>query len=325
MKRSIVSILLLGFTCWVSQVKAQDTLILYVAPGETMYVSVADTLHTFGLGMTPDVTLDLSGITIERYPTLTNPLSPAINRSFTFNPTAPSFSGMYKFWYEESELNGITETELQLFRYAPIWGVVSKADHDLVRNVMTSQSVVMNPRELTLAPLSSPLPVTWLGVAAKRKDRDVEVTWKTADENDLEGYTVLHSLKGINWEPIGNMLPKGKTENNYALLHLHTSAGKNYYRIQARELKGALKYSKVVMVNIVDNNLLRIYPNPSREGQQATLRLSKPGIIQIRKANGQLVSTSFYQAGIHTLNTKGLIPGTYLINDGERSINWIIQ
>ncbi|MEN9525920.1 MAG: hypothetical protein RLZZ256_1304, partial [Bacteroidota bacterium] len=186
MKRIVVPIFFLSLTVWATSLRAQNTLILYVAPGETMYVSVADTLHTFGLGLTPDVRLDLSGITIERNPTLTNPLNPAINRAFTFNPSAPSFSGIYKFWYEGSELNSITETELQLFRYAPSWGVVTKASHDLVRRVMTSQSVVMSPRELTLAPLASTLPVTWLGVAAERKDRDVQVTWKTAYESDLD-------------------------------------------------------------------------------------------------------------------------------------------
>ena len=325
MKRFAISILFLSFTGWASSAKAQNPLILYVALGETMYVSVADTLHTFGLGLTPDVTLDLSGITIERNATLTNPLNPAITRGFTFNPSAPSFSGIYKFWYEGSELNGITETELQLFRHSPSWGVVTKANHDLLRRVMTSQSVVMNPRELTLAPLAATLPVTWLGVAAERRGLDVEVTWKTADESDLDIYTVMHSLNGVNWEAIGQTRPKNGTENNYTLMHRNAPAGKNYYRIRARELTGELKYSKVVSVTIFDPSLLSIYPNPVSGGQPAMLRLSKPGFIQIWQSDGRLVSTVFYPAGVHTLSTNGLIPGRYLISDGTRSINWIIQ
>lgn len=325
MNRRLLSILFLSFIVSGSSLRAQNPLILYVAPGETMYVSVADTLHTFGLGLTPDVTLDLSGITIERNATLTNPLNPAINRAFTFNPSAPSFSGIYKFWYEGSELNGITETELQLFRYAPSWGVVTKASHDLIRRVMTSQSVVMNPRELTLAPLAATLPVTWLGVAAERRGLDVEVTWKTADESDLDIYTVMHSLNSVNWEAIGQTLPKNGTENNYTLMHRNAPAGKNYYRIRARELTGELKYSKVVSVTVGDQAQLSIYPNPSRGGQPAMLRLSKPGVIQIWQLDGRLVSTTFYPAGIHTLSTRGLHPGMYLISDGTRSINWIIQ
>jgi hypothetical protein len=325
MKRIVVPIFFLSLTVWATSLRAQNTLILYVAPGETMYVSVADTLHTFGLGLTPDVRLDLSGITIERNPTLTNPLNPAINRAFTFNPSAPSFSGIYKFWYEGSELNSITETELQLFRYAPSWGVVTKASHDLVRRVMTSQSVVISPRELTLAPLASTLPVTWLGVAAERKDRDVQVTWKTADESDLDGYTVMQSLNGINWTDIGNASPKGAIENRYDHLHLQPPTGKNYYRIRARELTGELKYSKVVLVNVDDKSLLSIYPNPVQGGQKVMLRVSKPGVIHIWRADGRLVSTAFYPAGTHNLNIKGLTPGIYLISNGEHSVNWIIQ
>jgi hypothetical protein len=167
--------------------------------------------------------------------------------------------------------------------------------------------------------------VTWLGVAAERKDRDVQVTWKTADESDLDGYTVMHSLNGVNWTDIGNASPKGGIENQYDHLHLQPPTGKNYYRIRARELTGELKYSKVVLVNVDDKGLLSIYPNPAQGGQKGMLRLTKPGVIHIWRADGRLVSTAFYPAGTHTLNIKGLTPGIYLIGDGEHSINWIIQ
>lgn len=310
--------------CMVHKAGAQP-FIVYVASGDTMYVTAGDTLHTFGLGLTPNVEFTLTGITIQRSPVLTNPTAGrAVNRSFTFSPAA-SFSGLYKFWYENSELNTLNEPDLQLFYNQSSWSVAPKASHDTVNNVMTSQTVSINPVELTLSTLSSPLPVTWLGIAAQTKNKDVEVTWKTADESDLDIYTVLHSSNSTDWTVIGTAFPKGAAENEYVFLHKNAPAGKNYYRIRAKELTGEIKYSKIASVNMHDPGQLSIYPNPSTGGQNATLRLSKPGVVQIWRINGTLVSSNYYNAGVHSISTAGLTAGIYLISSGEQIIQWIIQ
>jgi hypothetical protein len=299
--------------------------ILYVAPGETMFVSVADTLHTYGLGLTPNVTLNLSDISVYRTTSLTNPnLSPAIQRAFRFTSVL-SFSGMYKFWYTVGELNGITETDLKLFYYTSSWNVAPTANHELVEKVMSSEAVNILPIELTLAPISGSLPVTWLEVAAILKGKDAVVKWKTAAESNLEAYTVMHSLNGINWTAIGTALPKGGVENQYEHLHINPPTGKNYYRIKAKELTGEMKFSKVVFVNINGNTELGIYPNPSAHQQAAVLQVGKAGVIQIWRANGSLVSSTYYPAGTHTINPAGLIPGVYLVSDGQKVITWILK
>lgn len=324
MKKHLASLLIIIMLSTAGRAHAQ-MLVLYVTPGDTMFVSVADTLHTFGLGLTPDVRLDLSGISIYRTPTLTNnSLSPAINRAFKFTPSAPSFSGIYKFWYDNSELNGITEADLELFHYTSNWSTLPQASHDTTTNVMTSQSVVINPKELTLAPLS-PLPLSLLQVAANLKGNNASVTWKTEAESDIEGYTVLHRMNGNNWSALGTATPKMNRENNYEFLHINPPAGRNYYMIKARGLSGATKYSKVVYVNINMNSQLDVYPNPANNKQNATLLLEKPSLIQIRRINGTLVSATYYTAGTHTISTNGLIPGVYLISDGQKVIQWVIQ
>ncbi len=324
MKKHLASLMIIIMLNIADRAHAQ-MLVLYVTPGDTLFVSVADTLHTFGLGLTPDVRLDLSGISIYRTTTLTNnSLSPAINRAFKFTPSAPSFSGIYKFWYTNSELNGINKSDLELFYYTPNWSTAPKASHDTITNVMTSQSVVINPKELTLAPLS-PLPLSLLQVAANLKGNNSSVTWKTEAESDLEGYTVLHSMNGNNWSAIGTATPKMNRENNYEFLHINPPAGRNYYIIKARGLSGATKYSKVVYVNINMNSQLDVYPNPANNKQNATLLLEKPSLIQIKRINGTLVSATYYTAGTHTISTNGLIPGVYLISDGQKVIQWVIQ
>lgn len=324
MRKFLAAGLAISMFCMAGTLSAQR-LIIYVEPGETMYVAPTDTLHAYGLGLTPNITLDLTGISIERNPTLTNPLSRPINRSFTFTPSAPAFSGLYKFWYEADELNGIPKSDLQLFYHTTGWSIVPTETHDTVQQVITSQTTVINPVELTLSTLAAPLPVTWLGVTANKKGRDVQVTWKTAEESNLETYMVMHSTNSMNWTAIGTALPKGAAENNYSFLHVSAPAGKNYYRIKAKELSGEMKYSKIVSVNMDDPGQLSIYPNPSNGRQNATLRLSKPGYVQLWRSNGSLVSSSFYNAGTHSINSSKLTPGTYLISDGQTVVKWIIQ
>lgn len=325
--RKFFSIILAITTSFVFKpVNAQLPNVLYVAPGETMYVSVADTLYTFGLSLTPSTTLDLSGISIYRNPTLANNnLNNAISRAFTFTPTAPAFRGIYKFWYNDAELNGNSETPLQLYYHTNLWSTVPKASHDTILNVVTSDTVNINPRELTLAPFTLPLPVTWLQLAASFRGKEVAVTWKTAAESNLQGYTVLHSSNGSNWMPIGTVQPKGATENNYELLHRNPLMGKNFYMIQSLELVGSSKYSKVVSVNVSENSQLTIYPNPTRRQQSAVLYLGKPALVQIFTINGALLSANYYVAGTHRISTNGIAPGTYLINDGQQVMKWVIQ
>lgn len=318
---SVFTILLLSF----SKTASSQNYILYVAPGESMYVAATDTLHTFGLGLTPNTELNLSGISIYRNTTLTNiGLVPAINRAFTFTPTAPDFRGLYKFFYADAELNGIPEADLKLLHYSGSWAVAATANHDLTQNIMTSATVSILPTELTLAPLVA-LPLTWLDVNARLRDKHVAVTWETADESALDGYTIMHSVNGINWKSIGTANAKLGTNNNYTFLHTNAAVGKNFYRIVARELTGETKLSKVVTVVLASNNLLSVYPNPVSRGQNGTLQLGKAGIVQVFSSNGSLVSETVYPAGTFTLSTKGLLPGVYLISNGENIIKWIIQ
>jgi hypothetical protein len=326
MKKFYRLILVVMATALLNNAKAQLPNVLYVAPGETMYVSVADTLYTFGLSLTPSTRLDLSGISIYRNPTLANnTLNNAISRAFTFTPTAPAFRGVYKFWYNESELNGNSETPLQLYYHTSLWSTVPKATHDTILNLVTSDTVNINPIELTLAPFAVPLPVTWLQLAAGFRGKEVAVTWKTAAESNLQGYTVLHSINGSNWMPIGTVPPKGAAENNYELLHRNPAVGKNFYKIQSLELAGASKYSKVVTVNVGENNQLSVYPNPTRRQQSAVLYIGKPALVQIFTINGALLSANYYVAGTHKISTDGIAPGTYLINDGQQVMKWVIQ
>ena len=303
-----------------------QSLVLYVAPGETMYVAATDTLHTFGLGLTPNTTLDLSGISINRNVTLAStPLNPVVSRAFTFTPVAPDFRGFYKFWYETNELNSIPEDQLKLYYYASFWNIAPTANHDLEENVMTSNTVTILPTELTLAPLFAALPLTWLEINARLNNKQVTVSWETADESDLEGYTVMHSLNGQNWNSIGTAKPQLGTKNSYTFLHTNPATGKNYYRIMASELNGDTKLSKVVTAMLVANNTLSVYPNPVNSQQNGSLQLGKAAVIQIWRSNGTLVSEAAYPAGTHNISTKGLLPGVYFISNGEKVIKWIIQ
>jgi hypothetical protein len=309
----------------VNQVQAQLS-VLYVAPGETMYVTADDTLHIYGLGMTPNTRLDMSGISTYRTVDLANPdLTPAIKRGFTFTPSAPDFKGFVKFWYADSLKNNILENDLQLYYHTNKWNVSLRYALDESENVLNSNTLTILPNELTLASLAIALPMNWLQVGAQAKNNAVVVDWKTADENALEGYSVMHSIDCKTWNEVGTATAKGGAINQYSFVHSQRVVGKNFYRITSKDLSGKQSYSKVVLVNTTQQNTLHVYPNPSLNTRSVSLELAQPSLVKIWRMNGTVVYACYYTAGTHVVQVPDTTPGTYFISNGTETISLIIQ
>ncbi len=114
---------------------------------------------------------------------------------------------------------------------------------------------------------SAALPTNFVNVAAQQKGSAIEVTFNTANEQNMHSYEVEESKDGSSFTKGITLEAKNAATNSYSWLDVTVHNGNNYYRIKAIEKNGAVKYSQVVRVNIgTKRSEFTVYPNPVKGG-----------------------------------------------------------
>ena len=108
------------------------------------------------------------------------------------------------------------------------------------------------------------LPVTFTGIAAHRKNKDVMVKWEVESELLMDKYIVEASTDAWQYHEV-NQVPSLNSSNKsgYAASDVQASAGDAFYRVKGISLGGKIQYSAVVKVAAEKATvLMNVYPNP---------------------------------------------------------------
>jgi hypothetical protein len=139
------------------------------------------------------------------------------------------------------------------------------------------------------------LPVKFISVSALRKEKQVEVKWEIATEQNISIYKVQSSTDGVHFTTIANLNPAGNNNNYqaYSFVDTYVPEGTRYYQVQAVTLDGSFIYSKVVVVRAaVEAAVVKVFPNPIK-GRKINLQLSGLAkgsfTIQLFNTHGQKV------------------------------------
>ena len=109
------------------------------------------------------------------------------------------------------------------------------------------------------------LPVELIRFNAKLlQDKSIQLHWETAMEFNNEGFEVLHSSNGRDFEPIGWVVGHGNSYQlqQYDFVHDNPYAGDNYYQLRQRDYDGTTALSRVISIISEQNVAVDIYPNP---------------------------------------------------------------
>ena len=173
---------------------------------------------------------------------------------------------------------------------------------------------------------SIPLPITLISFNGQFiNSSDVQLSWITTNEINMQSYFIERSSDGINFATIGELNAKGIGSNRSDYMHSDKNVQHDilYYRLRLKEKSGEISYTKTITVS--RNKLVRnfIAPNPVQQGSDAVLVLQsavdKNNIhINIFNSSGQLVfkTNEILQAGKNeiTLSTNKLAKGIYVVN-----------
>ncbi|MCU0403887.1 MAG: S8 family serine peptidase [Chitinophagaceae bacterium] len=213
--------------------------------------------------------------------------------------------------------------------------VQSGSSNTLVRQVNVGDKIIceftssetcvtqktVNSNELTMGEV---LPVFLTRFTGRKTSNANLLEWTTAAEINSREFVVERGNDGVRFEPIGNVAAAGNTSTSkdYSLLDPKFEAGKNFYRLKMIDLDGTFRYSRTVMIDNSNANLITtLSPNPARSGGESLLQLNGLGSAKINITILDVTGASIRNFEVN--NTSGnmqvrmpvqnLSSGTYII------------
>ncbi len=179
-----------------------------------------------------------------------------------------------RFYYDESELNGIPEASLTSFQsysganneWQQIGGTVN------INNNYVEVANVVDFGYWTLGNINAPIPVELISFTSELTENGIVLNWSTATETNNSGWNIERKKLNENlqqdWERIGFVEGSGNstTVQNYSFTDNDLTSGKYQYRLKQIDFDGTFSYSDIIEVEInqlpTEFKLHQNYPNP---------------------------------------------------------------
>lgn len=264
----------------------------------------------------------------------TNGTNNGIKRYFDIQPSSNSgLDATLRFYYFQTELAGIPETELMPFTSdngGVSWQITDYSILDISQNFI-EQNGFNELNRITLAGIYTALPVKEILLSAVASGNRNIVSWKTVDENGISSYTVERSNSGISFYPLYSVAAKGNTVGNsfYSFTDAAPLNGTGYYRIKVIDLNAHHSYSKTVAVNqAVPSDAVTIYPNPADRLLHINYFSDTAATVTIRitgiTGNTVLLQKAAVQKGFNEINCPAahLPNGMYTVQIVSAGCSW---
>jgi hypothetical protein len=131
------------------------------------------------------------------------------------------------------------------------------------------------------------MPLTFTSVKGFKQNNNVEIKWNTANEINVNQYSVQRSGADYHFTPSAVIKANNSASGEYKWIDAGPMEGDNYYRISSTDMDGKIRYSSIVKVNITKQNQdISVYPNPAT-GANLKLQMinQPPGLYEIKLIN----------------------------------------
>jgi hypothetical protein len=175
----------------------------------------------------------------------------------------------------------------------------------------------------TATDVSRPLPVRLVNFKVRATTTAVQVTWRTASEENNAHFVVERSSDAINFVPLAQVAGQLTISQEFSYTYLDQTASQVvapmlYYRLRQRDLDGTATLSPVQVIKwkLPQLGSLRCYPNPMHG--QLTLDLTSwptsSCTVQIIDLTGRSHYSQRLAGGeVHHLVLPALLIGTYVL------------
>jgi hypothetical protein len=262
----------------------------------------------------------------------------SITRYFTVQPVNnTNLNATVRLNYLDAELNGLTETTLNMWRYQGEWKSVGAATKSANQNYVEQTGI----NELTRFTLGNQIAggeFLLSNFAGSCKGPDVRLQWKTANEGHIKQYIVEKSTDGANWQVTTIVAVNPALQNSYNVLI--APGGAIHFRVKVEWVNGQATFSDPIKIdcnkgksavgggnlnatlessNLYENMEVTAGPNPTTDQVSLITKLPQatPLAVELRDMNGKVLWSQQWQmqAGFNrnSINLWQYPSGTYLI------------
>ncbi len=255
-----------------------------IHPQGELVVTRIDSLAPAGTDPDPSAEKAISYWVIRNYGSNVSGLSPMTLR-FTL-PTGSLLSANVADYNMYKRPSNATDTWPEIFMATGI---------DMVQDELEFTGITSFSQVMIAGQLNGSLPVSLISFVAERKnDKQVDLFWQTAAEQENVGFEVQKSADGQNFERIGFVDGAGNSTVLRSYQFADNFASQSaYYRLKQVDTDGSFTYSEVRFVEGPDATGMGIYPNPVRDevNFQASegLRTVEGGSAQLYDRQGRLI------------------------------------
>lgn len=216
--------------------------------------------------------------------------------------------------YTDSDIAGGAESNLIAMKFAAFQSgsATDVGTNTLSFNGLTSFSEFTGGNGSTNDPT---LPVEWLDFSGKEVERDVLLTWSTAQEINNDFFEIERASVNNPFSVIGTIDGQGttKVQSNYQFIDRAPMPGVNYYRIKQIDYDGQFDHSAIISVDwsFRPGYSLRIYPNPTFGS--ISVHMEATGTYQVISMSGQMVKKGRLGVGDQLIDLDQVTPGVYLM------------
>ncbi len=302
-------------------------LVGHIACTQTISSDAAHSVGNLGCQITDGA--GLGSVTVTRHTGSTHSgAGHSLTRWYNISAATADNNVTLRLEYRDSELNGNTESNLNIWRYSGgSWKKYEATSRDTSSNYVEATVEIPSGSSdwvLSDAQDDQSLPVSFVAAAAEYvRDGFIRLTWRVASEVNNRGFEVYRRSEAENtFERIGFVEGRGteSTEYTYTFDDADVRSGVTYhYRLYSVSLGGGREllvedlevYAGTEGELPREFALLQNFPNPFNRGTQIRFRLPQACHVSLRIYNqtGRLVRTvvsGTLDAGEHRLVWDGL-------------------
>jgi hypothetical protein len=154
--------------------------------------------------------------------------------------------------------------------------IISYYNADQTRGSQGTQGIGIYNISGHVAGNITPLPVELVSFKGQANADGVNLTWRTASEQDNKGFEVQVSTDGRTFKKVGFVDSKVGTTSlmqNYSFRDSRATSGTNYYRLKQIDFDGTFEYSKTIAVNLTLASSSAVFPTLATS--DITVRLTR--------------------------------------------------
>jgi hypothetical protein len=135
------------------------------------------------------------------------------------------------------------------------------------------------------------LPLKLVSFTAAKTNNNVQLNWKTENEENVSRYEVQRSTNGTVYETIGTVTAANNstTAQTYSFADPRSVSSVTYYRLRMVDIDGQFTYSNVLILRAANGTAtgVSVYPNPARANASLYITSAVNGNAAIRVINMQ--------------------------------------